>query len=150
MATKKAALSKDELEVKSVAIPVYKPGKVPKSLAVAADQLYQLRNDRLALAKVVEAMEKQEKALKNYLIENLPKSQASGVAGKLARATIKVEEVPQLKEHNKFFAYVKKHDRFDLMQRSLNKSAVMELIEQGKKVPGIELFPVVKVSLNKA
>ncbi len=122
--------------------------KFPKAIGACADRLYTLKAERLALAKQVEAMEEEEKALKEHIIQTLPKSQASGIAGRLARVTVVTQPIPQVKDWTRFYAYVKKHNAFELLQRRLSKGAIEERLAEGK-VPGVELFNAVTVSLNK-
>ena len=123
--------------------------KFPKALGGCADMLYELREERKKLQQEVDAVEEEEKALKEYIIQTLPKSQASGVAGKLARVTVITKPVPQVQDWGKFYAYVKKHNAFELMQRRLSDQAVKERWEAGKKVPGVEPFNITTVSINK-
>jgi hypothetical protein len=130
----------------AAAKPVF---KMPKTLALCADELYKTREARLVAQKAVEALESKESALKEHLINNLPKSDASGVAGKLARVTIVTKVIPQVKDWDKFYKFIKKTGSFDLMQRRLTDTAVQERWDNGKEVPGVEPFNVVKVSLNK-
>ena len=61
--------------------------KFPKKIGTCADKLYKLRQDRLAQQKIVDALQEEESALKTHIINTLPKSEASGVSGKLARVT---------------------------------------------------------------
>lgn len=123
--------------------------KFPKELGACADLLYKLKAERLAMAKVLEAKEKEEKALKEHIIATLPKSKASGVAGKVARVTVTTKEIPQVEDWPKFYAYVKRHNRFDLMQRRVAEKAVNDMLEEGEKVPGIKVFKTPVVGLNK-
>lgn len=123
--------------------------RLPKTLAQAADELYTTREERLKRQKEVDALAAREKELRDYLIANLPKSEASGVAGKVARATIKTKQVPTVKDWAKVHAYVKKTGAFELLQRRLSETAVQERWEAGKEVPGVEHFSAVVVSLEK-
>jgi len=123
--------------------------KFPKALGACADKLFELRNKRLAEQKKVDEIAAEETALKNHIIENLPKSEASGVAGKLARVTVVTKQVPQVKDWDAFYKYVKKTGSFDLMQKRLTDAAIKERWEAGKEVPGVEHFNAVSVSINK-
>ncbi len=123
--------------------------KFPKTLGACADRVYQLRQQRLTAQKVVEGIQAEETALREHLIATLPKSQASGVAGKLARVTIETKVVPQVADWPKFYAYVKKTGSFDLLQRRLTDGAVKERWEAGQKIPGVQTFNAVTVSINK-
>lgn len=123
--------------------------KFPKQLGACADKLYELRQKRLEQQKVVDAIEAEEKALKEHIINTLPKSEASGVAGKLARVTVVTKEVPQVEDWDAFYKFVKKTGQFDLMQRRLTDAAIKERWENGKEIPGVKHFQAVTVSINK-
>ena len=123
--------------------------KIPKTIGACADLLYATRQRRLALSKQVEQLEAEESELREHIINTLPKSEASGVAGRVARVTVHTKDVPQVKDWAKFYAYVKKTGQFDLMQRRLADGAVKERLEAGKKLPGVEVFRATVVSLNK-
>lgn len=123
--------------------------KFPKTMGACADKLYQLREKRLEEQKKVDVIEEEEKALKEHLIQNLPKSEASGVAGKLARVTIVTKIVPQVEDWDKFYAHIKKKGEFDLMQRRVSDTAVKERWDAGKQVPGVKTFNALTVSINK-
>jgi len=123
--------------------------KFPKALGACADKLFELRNKRLAEQKKVDEIAAEESALKNHIIENLPKSEASGVAGKLARVTVVTKQVPQVEDWDAFYKYVKKTGSFDLMQKRLTDAAIKERWEAGKEVPGVKHFNAVSVSINK-
>lgn len=123
--------------------------KFPKALGACADKLFELRAKRLAMQKEVDAVEAEEKAYKEHIINTLPKSEASGVAGKLARVTVVTKEVPQVKDWDAFYKFVKKTGQFDLLQRRLTDAAIKERWEHGKEIPGVEHFNAVSVSINK-
>lgn len=123
--------------------------RVPKSVAVCADKLYELRRQRQDLQKEVDAMIENEKLLKDYIIRTLPKSQASGAAGKVARVTVEQKETPRCDDWDAFYKHVKRTGDFDLMQRRLSNSAVEERWDNGKKIPGLSKFKYKSVSLNK-
>lgn len=129
---------------------IYKPlKKLPKTLAQTADAAYALRDARLLLQRVVDLMQKDETALKEHLIQNLPKSQASGVSGKFANAKIEKVDEPTISDRAKLQAYLKKSGEFDLVSMRVNAKAVRERWDNKKKVPGVDAFTVVKVSLTK-
>lgn len=124
--------------------------KIPKKIGSCADLLYKLREERLELSKKVDEMKKQETQLKNYIIETLPKSEASGVAGAIARVSVVTKEEPVVEDQDAFRKYLNRSKRFDLAYK-LRPSApgIKELWEEGKDIPGISKFNVVTVSLGK-
>lgn len=123
--------------------------KFPKAMGACADRLYQLRQKRLEMQREVDKVAAEESALNEHIINTLPKSEASGVAGKLARVTVVTKQIPQVKDWDAFYKYVKKTGQFDLMQRRIAGAAIKERWEAGKEVPGVEHFNAVSISINK-
>ena len=118
------------------------------SLGACADKLHEIRDLRRKMQKVVDAVEEIEKALNGHIIDNVPKGDG-GAIGRLYKATVNVEDVPTVKDWTQFYAYIVKTKRFDMIQKRLSTAAITELWEAGKKVPGVEKFRVLKVSLTK-
>lgn len=115
-----------------------------------ADFLYSTRQKRLEIQKAVEELEHQEKLAKAWLIDNLPKSEASGVSGKLARVIIVTKQEPTIIDERKFRRYLNKTKRYELAYKLRPAGpAIKEAWEEGEEIPGIEAFTVVSVSLNK-
>lgn len=123
--------------------------KMPKSLGLCADRLFQLKELRLEAQKIVESYEAEESQLKEHIIETLPQSDASGVAGKVARVTIEIKDVPQVANWDEFYKYIVKTKSFDMLQRRLTDTAIRARWEDGKTIPGVEHFKLKKISLNK-
>lgn len=123
--------------------------KFPKAIGACADKVYELRQKRLEQQKIVDAIEEEEKALKKHIIDNLPKSATTGVAGKIARVSAIQFEVPQVKDWDAFWKAFNKKTDIDLLSRSLNKAAINERLEAGKKVPGVEIYKDIKLSITK-
>ena len=123
--------------------------KIPKRIGDVADLLYKTRAARLAKKKEMDDLQAQETALKNHLIDVLPKSEASGVAGKAARVQILVKQRVGVEDWDKFYAYIKKTGSFDLLQRRPAENAIKERWEGRKVVPGVAAEPYVDVSITK-
>ena len=126
--------------------------KIPKSLALAVDMYYSKREERLALQRQVDLLAADEALLKSHLIDNIPKSDATGIAGKLARVSVTTKDVPQVQDWDEFYAYVAKNVKkgsFALLNRAVNAKAVGEIWEAGKTVPGVGAHTVVNLSVNK-
>ena len=123
--------------------------KIPKTIGACADRLYLVREERLKLAKDVAKMEAEESALKEHIVNILPKSDSSGAQGKVARVSVGTKVVPSPRDWELIMKYIKKNDAFDLLQRRLNTAAVEERWANKKEVPGVEKFTAVTVSINK-
>lgn len=140
--------------------------KAPKNLGAAADKFYELRQERLTIAgaatKQIEPIQKEESFLREHLIELLPASDATGVAGKLVRVSIKKGTEPVAEDWPKIYAHIveqylaakkKKnglHDgAFALLNRALNSATVKEMWDAGAAVPGVGKFQTKSLSVNK-
>lgn len=123
--------------------------KMPKTLGACADELFLTREKRYELQRQVAELEAHEKALKAHIIDTLPKSEASGVAGKVARVTVVEKTRPQAEDWELVHQYVKKKGAWELLQKRLNTAAVEERLENGEVIPGIVLFHDKTVSINK-
>jgi len=123
--------------------------KFPKTLGACADRLYKLRQTRLDEQKRVDAIAAEEAALREYIIDTLPKSQASGVAGQYARVSVVTKVVPQVEDWDKLYKYVARTKSWDLLQRRVASAAVQARWDDHKAVPGVGEFTVVSLSINK-
>lgn len=134
--------------------------KIPKSLGACADMLYEMERERYKLQKQIDEMKKSETAIREHLIANLPKSDALGVTGRLACATIKDKEIVELigSEEDRFskvYEYILKNARknpgvWALMQRRISDATVKEMITAGKgALIGAKLGTVPVISLTK-
>lgn len=126
--------------------------KIPTTLGEAADQLYKLRQKRLEIEKKAEELKEQEKLLREYLLENLPKHGADGIAGKLCRVNIVVKEIPIAEDWDAVHDYVRRNASkggFAILQKRLNVSAVREILASGKTIPGIGVMEQKDLSVTK-
>lgn len=123
--------------------------KLPKTMAECADLAYTLREERYAIQRQAKEVAEKEALLREHIIQNLPKSKASGVSGKVANAKVETDTVPMFTDKAKFLAHVKKTGDFDLMTTGMNASAIKARWENKKKVPGVGETQIVKLSLTK-
>lgn len=178
MATKKAAApaakSVKPDTKQAVALPTDKPAAKrapktdkpkfvpPKKPAVGVDMLYETREERLGLDRQSNALKETEGNLREWLIETIPKSDATGIAGKLARATVVTKVLPVAEDWSKIYAFIVKeymeHVKkktgqqdgvFALLNKAINASTVNEMWEAGKAIPGVGKFNSKAISLNK-
>jgi hypothetical protein len=121
----------------------------PDKLGACADLLYTLREQRLQAQKVVDEFARREGIVREHIIAELPKSESQGVTGRIATALIKTKVVPVIKDWAEFYKHVKKTGAFEMLQKRLADAAIQERWEAGKKVPGVEPFTTVSVSVTK-
>lgn len=123
--------------------------KFPKTLGACADLLYRIKAERLEEQKRVDKIKAKETALKEHIIEVLPKSEALGVAGKVARVTVVTKLVAQVEDWPALYKYIGRTKSWDLLQRRVADGAVKARWDDGKQVPGVGRFTVVDLSINK-
>lgn len=123
--------------------------KFPKLIGSVVDLYYETKQRRLALAKVVVQLQKQETWLKDFVIDDVPKSDATGAMGAIAKAQVVMKSRVQVQDWDKFYKYIFRVKRPELLQRRPNEAAIKELWDDKKTVPGVGEFEFKDVSLTK-
>lgn len=121
----------------------------PKTLGACIDNMYTLRGERLALQRAADAIGDEETLMREHIINTFSKSDINGAKGKRAACGLVTKRVPTVKDWEKFYEHVRKTNSFDLLQRRVHEAAWRERIEDGKVVPGVEVFDVVTLSVTK-
>jgi len=131
-------------------VPSYRPPKaLPKRVGTVADLYYETRQRRLALQKVVDELKKQESLMKAFVIDEVPKSNATGVAGRIARVQVVGKSSPRADNWDDFYKYMFRVKRPELLQKRLSNEAIQELWDDGKTVPGVIEFKFKDISITK-
>ena len=135
--------------------PVKKPAfKLPKTIGECADMLMLIKEQKSEIRKSVEALEEREALLREHIIQTLPKSNTTGVEGRIARVSVVTKDVPQVADWDELYAYIiktksNKELGFNLLGRSVSTTLIRQLWEAGKDVPGVAKFSVTTLSLKK-
>lgn len=124
---------------------------MPEHLGQVADEFKRVSEIRLSRQKAVDVIKARETELREHLINHIDVDNAAGVMGLRYQATIKVDEKPRIDpaQWEAFYDWVAENDRFDLLQKRLSDRAIMELINDGEKIPGVEKMRVKSVSIKK-
>lgn len=123
--------------------------KVPKTLGACADRLYTIKEEMAALNRTLEVFDTERKAIKEHLINNLPKNDAGGVSGKLCRVTITSKDRASVKDWAAFYKYILKKKDFSFLHRKVSDATVRDHWQAGEKIPGVEPFTAIDISINK-
>lgn len=110
------------------------------------DQLAALRERKRELEAKLAEIEGEYKGVEEQLMAKLEEEGVDASRGKLASCSITKSVTANVTDWDAVFAYVKKTGYFHLFQRRLTDASYRELLEGGKKVPGVE--PFVKKRLN--
>jgi len=120
------------------------------NLSKITDELYTLRQERLAAQKQVDAIEAQEKALRAKLFDALKASPTQAAAGSIAQAEIKTSIVPTLVDPEAFRKWcVKSPKRLDCLKISVVTDAWRKHVVNGDEPDGVEAFTKEDLSLTK-
>jgi len=120
------------------------------NLSKITDELYTLRQSRLAAQKEVDALEAQEKALRAKLFDALKASPTKAAAGDVAKAEIKTSIVPTLIDEEAFRKWcVKSPKRLGCMKTTVVTDAWRKHVINGEDVAGVESFTKEDLSLTK-
>jgi len=127
--------------------------RTPATLGACIDLLYATREKRTALErsieKKVEDLKKEEQALEKHLFDTFGKDDLDGAKGKRATAGLTRQTVPNVKDWERLYGYIKKHDAFELLQKRVSGTAYRERLEAKEVIPGVEAFTLTKLSLTK-
>lgn len=122
------------------------------TLAATADRYFEMREKRLAMQKEVDKVEAEEKALRDYLITNIPAAGASGISGKLVQVEVVEKEVPAAESPESWpdiIAWIARNKAWDMLQKKLNTKATRDRIDAGKRIPGVILQGVRELSIHR-
>lgn len=122
---------------------------MPKSLGLCADEYHRVKEIRLAMDKLVEGVKARESEIQEHLINNLSKSDDTGVAGLKYRAQVSTKKIPKVNDWPAFHAFVAETGQFDLLQKRLSDKAVMDRLDDGVALPGVETMKVPSISITK-
>lgn len=118
-------------------------------LGTLLDKLWAKRWELTKAKSAAKKLEKEFNMLQEQVFRDFKKADIEGAFGKDCRAKINPREVPTIKDWKAFTAYLIRTRGTDLIQKRINREAWLERLAQGKKVPGVESFQVLKLSLTK-
>jgi hypothetical protein len=123
--------------------------QLPTSIGRCADMYAEVRELRLAMDKEVAAVKARETEIREHIINNLSKSEDTGAAGLRYRAQIVMKLAPKISDWGVLTSWIRKNDRFDLLYKRINETAIKDLWAERENVPGIEKVNVPDVSITK-
>lgn len=112
------------------------------------DAMFDLREKKRALDAQVKELEGQLADLESQLMEDMAAQGVDKMSGTKATVSITTSTVANVEDWNEFLAYVYKMKYGHLLQRRVSDPAYRELLEQGKKVPGVSPFSKERLNLR--
>jgi hypothetical protein len=138
-----------------------RPGApLPTSLGRCADLYRDVREVRLAMEKEAGEVKAREAEIREHLIRNLDKGGDTGAAGLRYRAQLVQKTHYRIAPADKetgaasgwgiLCSWIRKNDRFDLLQKRINEAAATEFQQEtGRVIPGLERMTLPDVSVTK-
>lgn len=142
-------VSAAKLGVTISGLPSFRKALPKTKLGGLVDEYHDLREVRLAVGKVAEALQAEEQRILNHIIDTVDADTEAGAVGKRYKGVIKRELVPVVEDWEKFHAYIKKTGSFDLLNKAINRAAAKERLEAGKAIPGVDTMQAKKLSVTK-
>lgn len=120
----------------------------PTELAALADKYWEARTKRLAADKVASALKAEESAAEATLVQQMLAGQNFAVGGKTVTLTLPrvPDYVPAVRDWDAVYAHILETKDFSLLHKRIGESAVKERWQADVEVPGVEKFPVYKLS----
>jgi uncharacterized radical SAM superfamily Fe-S cluster-containing enzyme len=123
--------------------------ELPDSIGRCADLLHEVKQLRLDMDKEVAAVRAREREIEEHIISNLDKGEDTGASGLTHRVQVKSKTKPKPADWAALHEYIQEHGRFDLLQKRLAEKAVMDMLDEGEDVPGVERIHIPTISLTK-
>lgn len=131
-----------------VTLPAMPKAKLPKKLGPLVDQLHDLRDLRLAVSKLADAIKAEETRVTDHIIDNLDAGEG-GAVGLHYKGLVVRENVPVVEDWEQFYEHIRKTKSFDLLNKAVNRAAVKARWDESKPVPGVDSFQNKKLSITK-
>lgn len=122
--------------------------KIPDTLGACADLLFDIREERYRLQKLVTAQEEKETLLKEHILRTMD-ADTSVVGGLRYKAERVRKSKPVVRDWEALWKYVYRNKASEFLQRRIADGAIQERWDAGKKIPGVEPFQYVTLSLTK-
>ncbi len=120
------------------------------TLGSIADEVFELRTERLKLEAEVAAIKAEEADLKAQGLKLLVTSKLQMASGNLATISRTPKLIATVIDWDKLWQWVHKKKETSIFQKSVAQGYVGELNEAGKLPPGIRMERVVKISITAA
>jgi hypothetical protein len=112
------------------------------------DRLHTLREERRLLEKKIEDINKDFSIIEGELMKQMRTEGLESAKGKFASASVTEVVKPSVEDWDKFYAYIKRHDYFHLLERRPSVTGCRELFETKGKIPGVLPITLPKISLR--
>lgn len=108
------------------------------------------RQQRLIMAKEVEALEEAEKELYKTIVAKYREAGMTACGGKFGLVKMTESKEPIAEDWAQVWKYIKENDAWELLHKRITVTAVRERWDAGESVPGIGSVPKYSLSVSKS
>lgn len=120
------------------------------SFSELIEQIKSLDQQAANLAKQEKVIREERKTLARELIARMQDMGTESVSGAGYGAYLQPKKYPNITDWESFGAFILENNALYLLQRRVNSSALIELVDvEEKEVPGLEFFEQVDVAIRK-
>jgi len=122
---------------------------IPKKPGACIDKLYALKQEIKEKNKVIDAIKEDCNLLEDHIMKYLEKEKLTSSSGVIAKVSTNLKSYPNVKDRNAFEKFILKTKDFSLITGSPKAAAIKEHWENGEKIPGVEPFTKITLSVRK-
>jgi len=120
----------------------------PATLGTLADRIWASREEKRRLEAETKVVSEKIAELEEELLQRMDAENTEKAAGSKASISITKSIVADVQDWDLFWPYIAKNKLFHLVQRRVSDPAYRELLDMGKKVPGVQPFPKRKLNVR--
>lgn len=123
----------------------------PQTLGELIDSMWALREKRLTAEAAVDTIKAEISAIEAQIDERMEAegmTKATGTKATVSFSYTTIADVQGDEGWTKLYAYIAKNKYWHLLHRRVTDAAYKELLEAGKKVPGVEPFTKKRINLR--
>ncbi len=112
----------------------------PATTGAIIDNIWAMREEKRRLETEVKEVEGRIKAAQEQLMERMQQEGIEKATGSKASVSLSTTVVADVQDWDLFWPYVAKNKFWHLVQKRVSDPAYRELLDLGKKVPGVQPF----------
>lgn len=120
----------------------------PPALGSMIDKIWAVREEKRRLEEQVKEASERISELEAQLFEQLEAQGLDKATGSKASVSITTSVVADVQDWDAVWPYIAKTKAWHLVQRRLSDPAYRELLDMGKKVPGVQPFTKRKLNVR--
>lgn len=120
----------------------------PASTGALIDQLWAAREEKRKIEATLKETEEAIKDIEEQVMERLGSEGLEKATGSKATVSVTTSVVADVQDWDKLWPYITKNKFWHLVQRRVSDPSYRELLDMGKKVPGVQPFTKRKLNLR--